>query len=172
MITIITGSRGIGKTTFLLKKSTIQTNEVKTLSGILTPPIFDNEGIKIGFSALDLSNMKRWELARTDIKLPGPSYGPFHFSSEGFERANDIIIDALLQGTTTLFLDEIGPLELTKNNGFYPCLSHIGRIKDSQDLFIVIRSELIPVFVKRVIPGKKYKTITVNKENRDRLQLF
>ena len=172
MITIITGDRGIGKTTFLLKKSNIQTNEINTVYGILTPPIFDNRGIKIGFSALDLSNNKRWELARTDIKLQGSYYGPFNFSSKGFERANNIIIDALKQGISPIFLDEVGPLELSKKSGFYPSLSHIEKMKDSQDLFIVIRPELIPEYVKRVIPTEKYRIITVNKENRDQLELF
>lgn len=172
MITIITGERGIGKTTFLLKKCGLFYNNIHAVSGILTPPIFNDRSIKIGFSALDLSNKNKWELARTDIELKGPSYGPFKFSSKGFEKANNVIINALNQGLSPVFIDEIGPLELSKKSGFYPCLSHMGRIKDTEDLFIVIRPDLISEFSERVIPEKKYRIITVTEENRDHLELF
>ena len=113
MITIISGSKGIGKTTFLLKKSSALISEKTTVYGILTPSLYNEKGIKYGFFALDLYRKEKWELARTDKKLKGPSFGPYNFSEKGFKKANKVIKKGLKQANSTIFLDEIGPLELS-----------------------------------------------------------
>jgi len=167
MISIITGRRGIGKTTYVLKMiEEIRTNGNKS-SGIITPAIYDEDSNKVGFYALDLTNGDQWELGRSDKDLNGHSYGPFSFSERGFIRANEILKCALTKGSEDVFLDEIGPMELIRGYGFYPVLSLITSFNKDRDLYLVIRPELIKKFTNIFLPGKEYKVVEITNENRD-----
>jgi len=167
MITIITGSSGVGKTTLLLKLiRELKKNGTHPL-GIITPAIYDEDNNKVGFYALDLANGDQWELGRSDKDLDGHSYGPFSFSEKGFIRANGILKCALTKGSEDVFLDEIGPIELLKGYGFYPVLSLITSFNKDRELYLVIRQELIEKFANIFLPGKEYKVVEITNENRD-----
>ncbi|MDA3812199.1 MAG: hypothetical protein PF518_17920 [Spirochaetaceae bacterium] len=168
MVTIITGDRGIGKTTFLQKKKDYLSSENKLVTGILTPASYDTMGNKNGFYALNLGNDEKWELARSDKNLGGPSYGPFLFSSHGLDKANNILINNLKKNMGIVFLDEIGPLELQNKQGFYPCFPYIRKIKKQLDIYVVVRPELVNNFIELLLPGTKgYNLITVTEKNRN-----
>jgi len=171
MITIITGTRGIGKTNLILKFLQELKDSGRIAYGIITPPLFDSHRIKIGFSALNVSTGEKWELARTDKKLTGPTYGPFHFSNVGFTRANEILSGSMKQKKSIIFLDEIGPLELKHQKGYYPSLPLLAETGSAQKLFIVIRPELIERFANLYFPGVQYRIITVTSENRDHIDI-
>jgi nucleoside-triphosphatase THEP1 len=171
MIIILTGHRGIGKTTFLLKSIAQLKTQGEKISGILTPPVFNDNNEKIGFDAYDVKSGERWKLGRTDKSLAGPSFGPYTFSENGFIRANEKIQENLNQNMTSIFLDEVGPLELSRHRGFFPLLSQFKALNQQQNLYIVIRRELIDQFISNYIPGDNYKIITITEENRDTLQL-
>lgn len=169
MITIITGSRGIGKTTLLLKLIEELKNKRTHPSGIMTPAVYNKDNNKVGFYALNVANGEQWELGRSDKLLSGPSYGSFSFSETGFIRANEIIEKVLTEGSADVFLDEIGPLELEKGYGFYPILSLISSFNLNRDLYLVIRPELTDDFVSRFISEKEYKIIEITLENREEI---
>ena len=44
--------------------------------------------------------------------MPLCTRGPFSFFSEGFSFADNIIDEIILNGTSPVFIDEIGPIEL------------------------------------------------------------
>lgn len=167
MITIITGIRGVGKTTCLLKL--IEEKKIKGALplGIMTPAIYNSNGDKVGFNALDVANGENWELGRSDRKLSGPVYGPFSFSGIGFIKANEILEHVLISGSGDVFLDEIGPLELLKSYGFFPNLPLIRNFIINRNLYLIIRPELIDEFVRRFIPKKEYRIVEITPENRD-----
>lgn len=164
MITIISGGRGTGKTTLLLEMIEKLKAGNQAFAGILTPAVFDADGNKAGFDALDAASGSRWELGKTGNILDGPYNGRFSFSNSGFIRANNILKKALTQKIPIVFLDEIGPLELQKKKGFYPVLSLIGHSIETQRLFLVIRPELINTFIREVIPEQAYKIIDITNE--------
>jgi len=172
MITIITGSRGVGKTTLLLKLIEELKKNGTPPSGIMTPAIFDENNNKVGFYALDVAAGERWELGRSDKLLEGPSYGPFSFSEIGFIKANGILEKVLVEGPPDIILDEIGPLELEKGYGFSPILSLISSFKKSRNLYLVIRPKLIDKFASRFLELKEYRIIEITPGNRDVIEII
>lgn len=171
MITIITGDKGVGKTTFILKTIQEIKSSGRTVYGIITPPIFNKLQEKIGFSALNTATGEEWELARTDKFLSGPTFGPFHFCGNGFAKANRELLQNLKLKKEIIFLDEIGPLELKNQEGYYPALKHMKKNTKDQNIILVIRFSLIEKFISTYIPGQKYKILSVTVENRDSLSL-
>lgn len=179
MVTIITGDRGSGKTTWLLK----QINSLKKsgkIGGILTPAVFkpssyektDSILVKTGFDALDISTGKRWPLGRTDGSLEGPAFGPFQFSTAGFERAIDSVTLALTRPNDFIVLDEIGPLELHKHKGFFKLLPRLSHIPGNVTLLLVIRRSLIETAAAEIFPKTAYRVIEINHENRNSISFL
>jgi len=169
MINIITGSRGIGKTTFLQKFKEQLIEKRTPPSGIMTPAIYTPNGDKIGFYALNVANGEQWELGRSDRTLDGPSYGPFSFSKRGFVKANKILKQVLIKGTKDLILDEIGPLELERGYGFLPILPYINNFSSNRNVYLVIRQSLIDDFIRRFIPKTEYIIVEMTAENREKI---
>ena len=171
MIIIITGNRGVGKTTLLLKLiRELKKNGTDPL-GIITPAIYNEDNNKVGFYALDIATSEQWELGRSDKLLGGPSYGPFSFSETGFTKANEILKKVLCEGFEDVFLDEIGPLEMEKGYGFFPILYLLSSFNIDRNLYLVIRVELIDKFVGRFIADKEYRIIEITPENRNEIIL-
>lgn len=157
----------MGKTTFLRKLIEELKMNGMSPSGILTPAIYNSDGDKIGFKALNVANGEQWELGRSDSYLDGPSYGPFSFSERGFGKANKILKKVLSKGPSDIFLDEIGPLELEKGYGFFPVLPLISSFSTNRNLYLIIRQSLIAEFSDRVFKGKEYSVIEITMNNRD-----
>jgi len=173
MLIIITGPRGVGKTTALTSYIQKLRIENRIPKGILTPPRLDGKGVKIGFDAMSAETGESWELARMDKNLKGPSFGPFSFSDEGFKRALKLLESNLKEGLTSpFFLDEIGPLELHREAGFIPVLPKIVEAAEKKDVYLVIRPELIEEFISRFGSNEPCKIITVTSENRNYPALF
>ena len=171
MIIIITGEKGTGKTTFIMKLSELLKTAGK-IGGILTPAVFSAGGKKTGFDALDIASGISWPLGRTEADLGGPVFGPYSFSREGLDRAAAVFKSAVEQNYRYLFLDEIGPLELKKKQGFYPLLQVISGIPDISHLYLVIRPSLVDTFIKEVLPNRKCRIITITIANRDSRDLL
>ena len=169
MITIITGSRGVGKTTLLLKLIEELKNKGKHPSGIMTPAVYNTNGDKVGFYILNVANGEQWELGRSDKFLGGPSYGPFSFSENGFAKANEILEKVLNESSEDVFLDEIGPLEMEKGYGFYPILSLISSFNINRNLYLIIRRSLIDGFIRKFLPNTEYRIVEITPENRNKI---
>jgi nucleoside-triphosphatase THEP1 len=115
---ILTGERGVGKTTLCLEFARGRPE----FAGIVSPAIFDPSGQKVGFSALCLQTGERWDLGRSDITLDGPVYGKYSFSAAGIARAIQCLQTALELPDRIIVLDEIGPLEMQRGEGLAPIL--------------------------------------------------
>jgi len=173
MLVIITGPRGAGKTTALQSHIQRLRHEERKPKGLLTPPLLDENGLKTGFDAMSAETGEFWELARCDKKLEGPSYGPFSFSSEGFQRALKLLDADLQKGLSSpFFLDEIGPLELHGEAGFFPLLPKLAEASEKRDIYLVIRPELIDEFLSRYAENCPREIININSKNRDNPDLF
>lgn len=131
---ILTGERGVGKTTLCLEMARGRPG----FAGIVSPAIVDSAGTKVGFSALCLQTGERWELGRSDADLGGPRYGKYSFSAEGFARAIECLERALQLPDRIVVLDEIGPLEMQQKAGFAPILP---LLRDAGRLLLVTRLE-------------------------------
>ncbi|MBB6481488.1 nucleoside-triphosphatase [Spirochaeta isovalerica] len=172
MLTIITGPRGIGKTTALLAFIDRLKRDNRSPAGLITPPVFDSHGKKCGFSAMNVLSGEKWELARMDKDLRGPVFGPFFFSREGFTKALALLAGALDSETSPFILDEIGPLELNKKTGFYPILPRLDKAACRVDVFLVIRPELIEEFRTDYVRNSRCRIVEINRMNRNEPDLF
>ncbi|UCB46486.1 MAG: hypothetical protein JSV25_03415 [Spirochaetota bacterium] len=141
---ILTGHTGIGKSSICRRVCALASEKGYRISGILSPPLYDDSGLKVGFLAEKISDGEKWELARNDNNpsAKGPVWGQYTFSEKGFRKA----VRALKQGLSGKFdlivLDEVGPLELLQGKGFRPFMDLL--VKENQtDLLIVVRPTLI-----------------------------
>jgi nucleoside-triphosphatase THEP1 len=126
---LLTGGRGVGKTTVCQAVAELTRRQGYRPGGVITPALYacpeqgrrDSHGVKVGFEAVDVGSGERWPLARTDQELGGPQVGPYHFEPEGLARALEVLKKAATQ-CDLLMVDEIGPLELERGEGFAPVL--------------------------------------------------
>jgi nucleoside-triphosphatase THEP1 len=133
---ILTGERGAGKTSLCQELA----QDRQRFAGVVSPPLFDGEGRKVGFSAHCLSTGARWELGRSDAPLDGPVFGKYSFSADGIARALECLRGALARRDAVVVVDEIGPLEIEKRVGLFPILS---LLTGSGDLIVVTRPGLV-----------------------------
>lgn len=84
---------------------------------------------RLGYDLVDLASGDSKPLAREKDKAPagwkgGTDHGHFLFSEEGFAFGEKIVDRALADGVRTIFLDEIGKLEL-EGGGFAQLLRRL-----------------------------------------------
>lgn len=139
---ILTGERGVGKTTLCIELAKAHPE----FSGIVSPAIFDSTGRKVGFSCQCLQSGEQWDLGRSDAPLEGPSYGTYTFSAHGIARGIECVRAALGRPGPIVILDEIGPLEMELGAGFFPLLPLLA---SAGDLLLVTR----PRFAARLAGG-------------------
>jgi nucleoside-triphosphatase THEP1 len=166
---ILTGPIGIGKSTITRKVYELAVSRGYKISGVISPPLYDENGIKVGFFAEDISSGERWILGRNDnaVSLKGPVWGKYTFSEEGFEKAVRALKRAHSDGCDLLILDEVGPLELLCGKGFRPFLELLTG-ETVTNLLIVVRPSLIKEVLK-VLNRKDIALFHADIENRDRL---
>lgn len=92
----------------------------------------------------------------------------------GFERAIDSVTLAVTRPDDFIVLDEIGPLELEKREGFYDILPLLQRIPENSRLCVVIRPSLMEKTLAETFPGTECRVIEVTRKNRnsENLSLF
>jgi len=153
---ILTGERGIGKSTICLKVSELLSEKHYPHAGIISTAIFDHTGQKAGFEALDLVTGERWPLGRMrDMDAPDnlsgrdsdddsetPVYGPYVFFSRGFERAVGSVLESMEKHYRLIILDEIGPFELEMHRGFWHVYTRLW-FYEKQHLLLVVRPALV-----------------------------
>jgi nucleoside-triphosphatase THEP1 len=110
-IYILTGDRGIGKTTFLshlvdeLKGKNIQSG------GILSPVVY-RDSKRIGYDVLNIRTGERTILCRNEPGTAGINIGDWVFRNEGIQSGNSALDQLSLIGCSLVIVDEVGPLEL------------------------------------------------------------
>lgn len=160
-VALITGDRGIGKTTVCTKIAI--DSELTGCSGLLTPAIYGTNGEKIGIKAKCISDGTAWVLASVNRCMDGPRIGLYSFSETAIARANQCLIDPLQCKDKVTIIDEIGPLELIHHQGFSPVLP---LLQYAPYLLIVVRPELLDT-LRPYVPLHLVRVFAVEDGNRD-----
>jgi nucleoside-triphosphatase THEP1 len=166
---IVTGDRESGKTTLCLALAASSPRFV----GLVSVPLLDDGGARIGFAARNLSTGEEWVLGRSDSELGGPRYGRFSFSSAGIARAIGCLRGMLASSGggagaspgPVVVIDEIGPLEIERGEGLAPVLPLLAA---AGDLLLVARPSLVDR-IETLVPGHRREVLVVTPENRDAL---
>jgi len=167
MILLLSGEIGVGKTSVCQRVAELARAQGHHPRGVLTPPLYDESGAKIGFEALDVARGHRWVLARTDRDLGGPRIGPYTFDGTALQQAIDLLRDAIDEDADLLILDEIGPLELVQGSGFAPVLDELP-LQGPGHMLLVVRPSLIQE-LRRRLGNPDVAVFTVTCDNRDNL---
>jgi nucleoside-triphosphatase THEP1 len=137
---LLSGPREIGKTTFL--KFMLEQTEGQriTRAGVISPAVFAN-GQKIGIDLTEVKTGITKRLAnRREARIEGILTGRWTFIPEVMEWGNQIL--ATSTPCDLLFVDELGPIELERGEGWQNGV-HALSSNMYQIAIAVIRPELI-----------------------------
>ena len=174
---VLTGELHVGKTTVCRALVHLAQQRGRSVRGILTSPILDQAGRRLGFALLDLATAEQRELARVDRDYGGPGVGPFHFDPAVLQWGHVIVTRALAEGCDLLVVDEIGRLELEQSTGFSGLLDVLAASAGSCSAaarpagghgLLVMRKALLEAFRRR-LPQLEFVTFEVTRDNRDTL---
>jgi nucleoside-triphosphatase THEP1 len=155
---ILSGARGSGKTSVCRELA----DSSPSYAGIVCPSIVDADGGILGKLALCLDTSESWELARTDADLGGPRTGRFSFSAAGIDRAVACLRAALNRASRICIIDEIGPLELDRGEGFAPILP---LLESAGPLIVAVRTGLAPRLAG-LLPRHEITSVSLDDTNR------
>jgi nucleoside-triphosphatase len=115
---LLTGGRGAGKTTLCRQLVDLARRGGWRIAGVLSPPVFDNE-VKIGIDVEDLSSGERRRLARLPQKCDPENVlrtGGWVFEVGGLNWGGEVL--GKVKDCDLLLVDELGPLELLRGQGW------------------------------------------------------
>lgn len=151
---VITGWRGVGKTTLCLKVveamrnpgSFPGVNGIKMgwqVSGILSLAVIEN-GEKVAIDSLDLRSGEQRRLAtRTPLPHHGTVMLDWAFNPETVEWGNQVLTGSV--PTDLLVVDELGPLELIHGGGWQAGIRVLNG-GSYRAAMVVIRPEFVDIF--------------------------
>ncbi len=147
---IITGEKGRGKSTFLLKLNKILKAQGIEIGGFIAQGLWLDKQ-RSGFVLLDIEHNKEIELAttakKTDLKV-----GRFYFNRQAFIFGNRLIISQL-ETKNIFFIDEVGYLEL--NNGGWSKI--IEKLFENNKIQVwTVRQNLVKEAMRRFAVTKAY----------------
>jgi len=144
-ITILTGARGAGKTTLLMKL--VQQSQVNNIraAGVISPAVF----VGSDKTAIDLLNVAGGESRRLANLRQSESTGimteRWVFEADTLEWGNRIL--ASIPFCDLFLLDELGPIELERNQGLNEGIKALNQ-RNFKFGIVVIRPELIDKAIK------------------------
>lgn len=139
-ITILTGGRGAGKTRICqrwLKQARLAS---WTVAGVLCPAVFE-DGAKTGIDMLDAGTGEQLRLARRENRQTGFEVTDhWNFDAAVMDQGNEILGSAGF--CDLLIVDELGPLEFHKKQGWLKAFETLAR-GEFKRAVVVIRPELL-----------------------------
>ena len=150
MFIFLTGPLHEGKTTACWKAIPgIRATGCK-VAGFVSPPLLSADGVKVGIEMLDLATGKRQIFAR--VVEPGElaTVGVYRISEDAIEWAQKVLAAALLSGADWIVVDEIGPLELHRGDGFAFALEPLADSVRIPNAIIVVRDALADELTERL----------------------
>ncbi len=144
-ILVITGWRGVGKTSYCQQAADKCQRAGLRVAGLLSPARFDQQQ-KNGIFALDLKSRKT-QLVASSIpgEIDGICLGNWMFDPKALEWGNQCLRRAT--PSEILVVDELGPLEFERQIGWAASFDVL-RAKEYRLAMVVIRPECIDAFSK------------------------
>lgn len=132
---ILSSEKQTGKTTFLKEWS----KEKENIQGILTPINLNGKREFYNIATKDFFPMEISNEEEESLQV-----GKFNFSKNNFEKASTQINNACKQNPNFLIIDEIGPLEIIQQKGFYTTLIQVlANISHKTILILVARPSCV-----------------------------
>jgi len=139
-LTIITGPSGAGKSTWCQEAAIQAQNAELPVAGLISPAVIE-QGRKVAIAVVDLKTGQRRLLAtRHQPEREGGC--EWAFDQESIIWANRCL--QFVSPTDILFVDELGPLELVRGQGFVEGLKRIDE-GDYNQGFVVVRPSLLSI---------------------------
>jgi nucleoside-triphosphatase THEP1 len=143
-IIVVSGWRGVGKTTYCQQAVDEYRKAGLIVSGLLSPSRFDSNHRKNGFFALDLTSYEsRLVASLIPNEFEGIQFGSWTFDPKVFDWGNQCLQQAI--GADVLVIDELGFLEFDLKIGWTASFDILRR-KNYRLAIVVIRPECIDVF--------------------------
>ena len=144
-ILVVSGSRGVGKTTLILGLARELGASGLRVGGIASPSERGRDGRPLAIDALDLGTGERRRLAtRGHPGEDSPPAGgewreglPLSFSAETFAWAADRFREATKGNFGLVALDEIGPIEVDEGGGFFSLVGLVTAVAGPSRRFIL-----------------------------------
>ena len=165
MNVLLTGIRQVGKSSVCQAVAELARARGHDIQGVLSPAMHDGDSVKVGFEALDAGSGQRWLLAHMEQGLDGPRIGPYVFDAAGLARAIGVLKRACDAKDGLLLVDEIGPLELERGQGFAPILDRLP-LQGPGHVLLVVRPALLPA-LRRCLSRADFSIYTVTEHNRE-----
>lgn len=138
-LTLITGCSGSGKSSWCRRTAIrAQLNGV-SVAGLISPAIYER-GEKVGIALVDLNSGKRRVLASRRQPKQDTDGCRWNFNQETIDWANHLL--KTVNSKDTLFIDELGPMELLHNLGFQAGLALIDEDRYAK-AYVVVRPSLL-----------------------------
>ena len=138
-ISIITGKKHSGKTSFLLKEIEKLKDSGIAVGGLVSIGSF-RDNSRYDFKLQDISTGEKWAfLSREECKTC-KKIGRFYINPKAFDFGNQVLENCLKNNIHTIVLDEIGPLEL-QNEGWAGIIPEL--LRSDADLIFTVRKELL-----------------------------
>ncbi len=145
-ITVITGNRGTGKSGLCLELLDQCDKEGLTAGGFISPAVY-SEGVKTAFYTMDAGTREKRCCGIRTAPDKG-TIGCWQMDPSVLEWGNELLTNSI--PCDVLFIDELGPLEFDKGEGYinaFPVLKDSGYSR----AYVVIRPECLEAF-RNIIP--------------------
>ena len=143
---IVTGQSGIGKTTYCAGIVRAAQARKRTVGGILCPAVFRDD-IKIGIDLVNLATGERRQFAQlTNPDSQAATVGHWRMNPNTLAWGNHILAES--PDGDVLIIDELGPLEFNKQQGFVAGLRRLDA-RQYRTALVVIRPSLVAVALER-----------------------
>jgi nucleoside-triphosphatase THEP1 len=141
-IVILTGPPGSGKTTTCRQAADLARRQGRNCAGLVCPARF-HESRKVGIDVLDLRTGERRPLAEADQLAAALRTKAYRFDVEAIAWGATVLETAC--PCDLLVIDEIGPLELERGQGWVNALN-ILRGGQYEAALVVVRPNLLDAF--------------------------
>ncbi len=159
-VIIITGDRQIGKTTLCQKLVRCLRQQDIQVSGVITQRVGPHD-----LEVVELASGQSYPLTLPFDQKAGIALGHFRMCPEAMQRSNIALEESF--PTQVFIVDELGPLELKRRQGWYNVVTLL-KEKVYHIAVLVVRPELLGEAVQQ-LPGEVYKVVNVTVDNRERL---
>ena len=161
---VLSGEADSGKTTVCTQVVALTRARGLVVAGVLTLPRFAG-GCKVGLDVEDIRTGERRPLAERVEATDGPATEGWHFRADGLSWGTMILRRAT--PCDLLVIDELGPLELARGQGWMVGLDLL-RTSRYHLALVVVRPALLPRF-RELLAGVEPLTLAVTGANRDAL---